>query len=645
MQKSNFWEGRTWDGQGGDYEGGFGVQPGEIVTLQHLRRMYQLNGARGKFVSFDRATGLCQIRLAEARLRVPLRNLREGEALLQQHHRSQNRWPSVTDCLGSHRHHHHSILEHGPYPDWVTLQHLREMQEFNGKRAKLYDIHTNLVCDIVLPDAHIQVRPENITGGRYFGEMDGLPPLDPWGVGAKRGGPGFHQKSIAALALLPWGMFAFVCTAFALAPAKHQWVAWLFALFFLAFAGLLCGVGARSFRQGPMYYFLGGLGFFAVFAGVLVGLWINARYFQGYWAYRTRDTYSNVQPTEPAAARYDAAVLGFTDETHLDTTQTLGILDMGVRYCVAPVLGGAGPGDGDAVEYWAIGVDCCEHNGGFDCDDALVPEARTGIVVLSTSKGHDVFQRAVAQAAAFYKLGAPEEPVLLRWVEDAEDFMRRQLIHGILSLVLAVLLFLVLSIVVGALLHVLTGRRRNQTYGPPGPEYDSPGSGKPGYEAPGYRPSGSVPPGQRPPSWMGANPLGVGPPGHGLPVHMSSDYRLPESPRPREYGPPTPMGSEYGPPDSTRPHHRHRSADSRHHHEPPGSPRHSRYGPPPPMDGHRTRSPNRHYDEKMGPRRPPGSPQSSGYGLPPPVDGYRTRSPSPMEDYRTRPPPRYYGSM
>lgn len=106
------------------------------------------------------------------------------------------------------------------------------------------------------------------------------------------------------------------------------------------------------------------------------------------------------------------------------------------------------------VEFWAIGVDCCDARRRFWCDGGEVQGSRQAVVVrafgdedsdgpkIKSDRRH--FFQAVDQAVAAYGLPLPDRPVLLRWGADSErlqgEWKKRAtgviLITGLASLLL-----------------------------------------------------------------------------------------------------------------------------------------------------------------------------------------------------------------
>lgn len=159
----------------------------------------------------------------------------------------------------------------------------------------------------------------------------------------------------------------------------------------------------------------------ALVLGCMSGVANYSWHMEPYWFYEESRAYFNVLPSEPAAAHADAGRIQFAGVAHVDTTMSVGYRSEHL-YCVAPVMD---PYSGSRVEFWAVGVDCCQQRGKFGCDDALAENPlaqKGGLVVLDggflLQKNVAYYKKAVATAEASYDLISAPEPIFLRWVHD-----------------------------------------------------------------------------------------------------------------------------------------------------------------------------------------------------------------------------------
>merc|ERR1719247_1828866 len=94
---------------------------------------------------------------------------------------------------------------------------------------------------------------------------------------------------------------------------------------------------------------------FGCFCGTLAGFYNYNALMSEFWAYEETRVYTNVLPSKPAKAFTDAGVIMFSSNAKVDLTKAVGYRS-GTMYCVAPILGTQ---PAKAVEYWAVGTDCC----------------------------------------------------------------------------------------------------------------------------------------------------------------------------------------------------------------------------------------------------------------------------------------------
>jgi len=172
-----------------------------------------------------------------------------------------------------------------------------------------------------------------------------------------------------------------------------------------------------------------------------------------YWAAVQGRSYQDVSPAAVASSHADAGTILFKNGTMLDESKAIGLRLYGRTYCVAPIItrqatssepeaGAPGP----AVQFWAVGLDCCEKRASFDCDDAGDADAKGGIALYTPDDGEEAFTRqilaprifragyirAIEGATALYGLQTASSPVLLRWVKEPDFLLRKWLVASIL---------------------------------------------------------------------------------------------------------------------------------------------------------------------------------------------------------------------
>lgn len=214
-------------------------------------------------------------------------------------------------------------------------------------------------------------------------------------------------------------------------------------------------------RWGPVSLLsLGLLCLLAVFLGHMLGYvgWSNS--WRQYWWMQTGQWFPRTRAGTPAGSRADAAVLHFNDVsgttngTSVDDSRAIGYKDVNF-YCVAPILS---PDVADAtlirVNYWAVGINCCQELGSFTCDDSRDSRGSYGVVMLQDGFpcpgcNANQFRAAVTKAESVHGLVSVPDALFVRWVINPETVRVRLLLDG--------LLFLFVAATIGAFVFCVLG--------------------------------------------------------------------------------------------------------------------------------------------------------------------------------------------
>lgn len=218
--------------------------------------------------------------------------------------------------------------------------------------------------------------------------------------------------------------------SFILPPVIFAGVTLAATYFFNHYPGLVWAIVGLCLFIGGIFFLTGGqendqplmfLGLMCLGTVVLGGVVGGANYswhMRSYYHFVDSREYTNVLPSEPAAAHADAGKIIFSAGAVVDKTKSVGY-NHGSLYCVAPII--------DTytlprVEYWAVGVDCCAPRSDFACDDALKGGVRGGMVISDggfLQHGNaEYYHRAVQVAQAAFDLQSAPEPIYVRWVAD-----------------------------------------------------------------------------------------------------------------------------------------------------------------------------------------------------------------------------------
>jgi cbb3-type cytochrome oxidase subunit 3 len=182
---------------------------------------------------------------------------------------------------------------------------------------------------------------------------------------------------------------------------------------------------------------------------------------ENWWLHTGVQSHADSAST-PAASRSDAALLSFWNtrtqttfnDTAVDYMRSAGYKD-GHFYCVAPILD---PDMAEAslvsVNYWAIGIDCCQNLGDFSCDASRQNGGAYGIVMLehgfpSPGANADKFRGAVLKAETMHGLVSAPQAMFVRYVHTPSDVTTPLMVQSVL--------FLVISVLVGLLVFSILG--------------------------------------------------------------------------------------------------------------------------------------------------------------------------------------------
>jgi len=268
----------------------------------------------------------------------------------------------------------------------------------------------------------------------------------------------FHGATVAWLILLPWSIFALLICLFALPPPDLAWTMTAYAAATIcAIFAVLCLQVHLAFARAPIYLFVGVLCLVAVTLGCWMGHTIYSKQMADYWLAKARPVRTDVNPEDNPLPYADASVLGFTEGARLDLFRILGYRPVGERqtFCVAPILVER---ELNKVHFFAVGINCCEPLWAFTCDDALDPGVRSGAVLSHdasaySSERYEVFRQAAAQAGSLHNLTVPEKPVFVRWLKDPWSHQGESLTEAVVAVVLFCALYLIASMILGALAH------------------------------------------------------------------------------------------------------------------------------------------------------------------------------------------------
>jgi len=267
-----------------------------------------------------------------------------------------------------------------------------------------------------------------------------------------------------SLVALPWLVFIVITMMYAFVYHHYPEVVMLVVVGFTALSIMFVTLSSRI--EGRWYLFLGVLCFMATVMGTLYGLYNYHENFLQYEAYSANREYTNVLPSEPAAAHADAGKIEFSKTARIDTTKAVGY-KQGEVYCVVPIMDDM---QTSRVEYWAAGMNCCKQRADFQCDDAGDSEAHSGVVILDTNSffpsNRDVYEKAVKEAEAAFDIVSSPSPLFVRWKKDPQKVQDEYQKNGLGYLLVGCGVYLVLSLILGAICAIQSGKKAHATRQP-----------------------------------------------------------------------------------------------------------------------------------------------------------------------------------
>lgn len=209
-------------------------------------------------------------------------------------------------------------------------------------------------------------------------------------------------------------------------------------------------------RWGPISLLsLGVLLVFACTMGTVIGdIGWDHYWRENWWLHTGRRSAMN-SATTPAGSQSDSAMIGFWDDglgrtvndTSVDSLKSAGFKD-DHYYCVAPILNPDSAGANLAmVNYWAVGLDCCQYLGSFTCDDSRHTSGGYGAVMLEQGLpcpgcNSDKFKKAVLKAESMHGLVSAPGAVFVRWVASPSSVTAPSMLKSVFFIIIADLIAL-----------------------------------------------------------------------------------------------------------------------------------------------------------------------------------------------------------
>mmetsp|Transcript_35287 Transcript_35287/g.109934 ORF Transcript_35287/g.109934 Transcript_35287/m.109934 type:complete len:461 (+) Transcript_35287:171-1553(+) len=273
-------------------------------------------------------------------------------------------------------------------------------------------------------------------------------------VAAKLLGPGDTDRKTSVrniLILAPWLVFMWELLVWLLLRHYSPDSCTVLTVLLAIASCVLVVLWTFGKRFGPVSLLpLGALCLVAVVSATLLGDVGWHGYWRQYWWLQTGNRNEHNSASTPAAGMIDSAVIGFWDEakkrtmngTYVDYLKGAGYKDKHY-YCVAPILSPTtAEGTIVRVNFWAVGMDCCQRSGSFHCDDSRRADAGYGVAMLDDGfpcpDCHEQkFKAAINKAEALHNLVSTKGAVMVRWVRSPSSTGMHMLLQAILFIVVS----------------------------------------------------------------------------------------------------------------------------------------------------------------------------------------------------------------
>jgi len=218
---------------------------------------------------------------------------------------------------------------------------------------------------------------------------------------------------------LPWLMYTLVVCVFIYFYHDYRWLVWSLVAACVLLGTLILAMGAG--RSRSVHLAVGLLCLAGTCVGTSVGVYLYDTYASTYWQLQDGAEYKHLSPSSKASDYADATILSFTQDAFVDTERTLGYMEAGAVYCVAPVTSQK---FSSAPQYWAAGKDCCDQRANFRCGDTGNAKANTGVMILDEHE-RAKYKTAIRMAEAVYNLSPTETGrYALAWTASSENNLK-----------------------------------------------------------------------------------------------------------------------------------------------------------------------------------------------------------------------------
>lgn len=159
----------------------------------------------------------------------------------------------------------------------------------------------------------------------------------------------------------------------------------------------------------------------ALAGGWLVGIVADEAYMDEYFRLKDGSVHKDVVPSGLGAPTFgDATVLEFAKGAVIDTERTVGYMEDGEVYCVAPLTGSTFANN---PKYFAVGKDCCDQRSNFDCYKGPNEKDKVLKAIVRDTQNDDPYLTAIRVGESVYNMKLGSERIPLVFVEDTDEYI------------------------------------------------------------------------------------------------------------------------------------------------------------------------------------------------------------------------------
>jgi len=236
---------------------------------------------------------------------------------------------------------------------------------------------------------------------------------------------------------LPFITFFLTALARGMIDPDLRWTSYLLAALFFVCAVCLVVLGhshsnhetfgsfpdhaPQNRRSAVTWKVSGFLCISALAAGWLVGIIADEAYMDEYWRLTDGSTAKEIMPGAiPTETIKSATVLEFQPGTLIDTEQTIGYMEKGEVYCVAPVTGQTSTNN---PVYYAAGENCCDSRSNYDCSEASSDPEKSRKAIVLKPEDDDPYLTAIKMSASVYNTNPVQDRMALVFTDDPDGYI------------------------------------------------------------------------------------------------------------------------------------------------------------------------------------------------------------------------------